>query len=1065
MVTTPAVGDIVHLRTRHYVVEDASPGPHGTIVSMACMDDDAQGSQLSVIWELELDGEIVTRQAWESIGSKGFDPRESFAAFFNTLRWHCVTATDPRILQSPFRAGIRLDAYQLEPLRKALLLPRVNLFIADDVGVGKTVEAGLIASELLLRRRIDTIVVSCPPGMLPQWRDELENRFGLTFEILDRQYLEKIRRTRGFGVNPWKTFPRFLVSQRLLIDENYAAPLRDWLGTLKPGSLFILDEAHHAAPASGAKYAIDSRITKAIREIAACFEHRLFLSATPHNGHSNSFSALLELLDPQRFTRGVPATKENLDKVMVRRLKDDLRRVQGGGFPQRLVIQNDIAGLPEDAPELALAKLLDEYATACEATLETASRKKQIEFQLVISHLQQRLFSSIEAFARTLAVHRRSVEKAATHATPNLDLLRDGIDQDSDLASGTEDDVEAALDEEVAAATSSALGGSSDARRLRLLDEMASTAEAHRHLPDARVVALLEWMRQHQCAGLGTPGKTRSQAGAPWQDTRVIIFTEYENTLRYLRNQLLTAVEGTDGAENRIETFFGATPPDRREAIKSAFNANPADNPVRILLATDAAREGLNLQAHCHHLFHFDVPWNPGRLEQRNGRIDRKLQPAPQVFCHYFNYTQRPEDRILAALVRKTETIKEELGSLSQVLDQKLTTTLQQGLRRRSIDSLASEIESAKADDDATRTVAEELETNRERDDKLREQIESLQRQLESSRKALHFDTGLLKGALSRSLQLSGFPALDGNGSERMPFPVDPTSGKADPSWSSTLDSLRQPPLDGKRNYQWKLKAPIRPVTFSPPETVDDTVVQLHLGHRISQRLLSRFLSQGFVHKDLSRACFAQSDDNIPRVVLIGRLGLYGPGASRLHEEILTVTARWQPPSERTGGLKPYAREAEARTMQILEAAMAAPSAARELPKEISDRLLDAMPSDVHELLSPLEARGNDARTAAEKRLADRARIESEEMTRVLDAQRNRVLKSLREKEKDPDQLTFFDKIEERRQVEDNMRYWRKWLEGVEQELRTEPQRIADFYKVKTTRVEPVGIVYLWPQS
>jgi SNF2 family DNA or RNA helicase len=113
--------------------------------------------------------------------------------YIHTLRWNCVTATDPRLFQAPFRAGIRIDTYQLEPLRKALLLPRVNLFIADDVGLGKTIEAGLIANELLLRRRVHEIVVACPPTMLPQWKDELEVRFGLTFQILDRDYIEQVR--------------------------------------------------------------------------------------------------------------------------------------------------------------------------------------------------------------------------------------------------------------------------------------------------------------------------------------------------------------------------------------------------------------------------------------------------------------------------------------------------------------------------------------------------------------------------------------------------------------------------------------------------------------------------------------------------------------------------------------------------------------------------------------------------------------------------------------------------------------------------------------------------------
>ena len=178
-------------------------------------------------------------------------------------------------MQSPFRAGIRLDAYQLEPLRKALRLPRVNLFIADDVGLGKTIEAGLIARELLMRKKVRDIVVACQPSMLLQWEEELDARFGLRFEILDKDYIQKVRRDRGFGVNPWTTHSRFLISQRLLIDETYAASLQDWLGTFRAGSLLILDEAHHAAPSSGQRYAIDSHITRAVRDLAPRFEHRV----------------------------------------------------------------------------------------------------------------------------------------------------------------------------------------------------------------------------------------------------------------------------------------------------------------------------------------------------------------------------------------------------------------------------------------------------------------------------------------------------------------------------------------------------------------------------------------------------------------------------------------------------------------------------------------------------------------------------------------------------------------------------------------------------------------------
>jgi hypothetical protein len=104
--------------------------------------------------------------------------------------------------------------------------------------------------------------------MLLQWRDELDARFGLRFEILDKDYVQSVRRERGFGVNPWTAHSRFLISQRLLIDESYAGSLRDWLGTFRPGSLLILDEAHHAAPSSGQRYAIDSHITRAVRDLA-----------------------------------------------------------------------------------------------------------------------------------------------------------------------------------------------------------------------------------------------------------------------------------------------------------------------------------------------------------------------------------------------------------------------------------------------------------------------------------------------------------------------------------------------------------------------------------------------------------------------------------------------------------------------------------------------------------------------------------------------------------------------------------------------------------------------------
>ena len=145
----PNPGELVGVRSRRWLVDEVVTEPAPAVVRLACADDDAQGERLDVFWELELDREIIREEGWDELAARGFDDLRLFAAFFNTLRWSSVTATDPNLFQSPFRPGIRIDAYQMEPLRKALRLPRVNLFIADDTGLGKTIEAGLIARELL----------------------------------------------------------------------------------------------------------------------------------------------------------------------------------------------------------------------------------------------------------------------------------------------------------------------------------------------------------------------------------------------------------------------------------------------------------------------------------------------------------------------------------------------------------------------------------------------------------------------------------------------------------------------------------------------------------------------------------------------------------------------------------------------------------------------------------------------------------------------------------------------------------------------------------------------------
>ena len=1130
----PCVGELVEVRSRRWLVEavETPAPPASPRVALACADDDAQGQTLEVWWDFEIDRRILEQEAWGAVGARGFDPPRHFGAFLHTLRWNCVTATDPNLFQSPFRAGIRIDAYQMEPLRKALRLPRVNLFIADDTGLGKTIEAGLIARELLLRKKARTIVVAAPASVLEQWKAEMEERFGLLFVILDRARLAQVRQERGFGVNPWRTHSRFLVSHNLLIDPTYADPMREWLGEMQPGSLLILDEAHHAAPSSGGRYGIETKFTRAVRDLGGRFEHRLFLSATPHNGHSNSFSTLLELLDPYRFTRGVPVRGRNaLEDVMVRRIKEDVRQVQGG-FPEREVRRIVIDGLPEDAPELVLSRLLDEYRGLREERLKTGTARARAAAALLVVGLQQKLLSSIEAFAISLARHRVTVRREWERAAVGkaAESERDGVlpaahrfasppGADDERAEYTDDESEAeeaaqiaALD--AAAEVDSAGDAETEAIRRReeaLLDRMEEAASAARGLPDAKTRRLIEWIRDHLCPGLPRPG-------ARWNDRRALIFTEnVVGTKRYLREMLEQAIAGTDLAEERIETIDGQTVGAKRREIQRRFNADPARDPLRILLATDAAREGLNFQAHCTDLFHFDLPWNPGRIEQRNGRIDRKLQPAPRVRCHYFVLPQRAEDHVLEVLVRKTETIERELGSLSKVIDDDVERRLRGGIRHRDAKRLAREIEAADLDRERKRVAAEELEAARERREDLKAQIERCRGLLERSRRWVHFSPEPFRDAMSCALELLGaaplqegrtedgqpiwtFPSLAGKArtdagddpgnagvspaADRVALPhadgdplpilsggtVDPSGhprgqtghGLFHPGWAATLDTLRAPRKTGQKLAEWRREASIRPVVFEDAGVLGDDTVHLHLEQRLAQRLLARFRTQGFVHHDLSRACLVQAADSIPRVVLLGRLCLFGRRAERLHEVLVPATARWIEPSRRAEALKAYAEEAEARTLERLEAAL---QDARAPGETIHRRLLETAARDVEDLLPQLEARAELVAERAADRLRERGEREERQLREILEGQRRRVEAELRRYEDGGVQLAIEFSEEERRQRQADVASWRARLAQFDRDLDTEPARIRGFYEVRAKRVEPIGLVYLWPDT
>lgn len=426
----PAPGMMVEVRGRHYVVSNVRRSELPTdpmallrqsepnhIVELSSVEDDGLGEELQVIWEVEPG--VRPYERLELPEPNSFDTPARLDAFIDAVRWGAVSSADVKALQSPFRSGIEIEDYQLDPVVRSLQMPRVNLLIGDGTGLGKTIEAGLVAQELVLRHRVRTILIICPASLVYQWRDQMLDKFGLEFRVVDSELMKTLRRSRGLHVNPWSHFPRLITSIDFLKRERPMRLFREVLPaegeSIFPRrfDLMIVDEAHNVAPSGAGRYATDSLRTTAIRALAPHFEHKLFLTATPHNGYQESFSALLELVDDQRFARGVEPDRKQLAAIMVRRLKDELTKRWDGTsrFASRDIVPIEVAYTDE---ERRAHGLLEKYAAL--RRKNAASQEEVFASEFVLKLLKKRMFSSPQAFLSTLETHERSIASAKKRA-------------------------------------------------------------------------------------------------------------------------------------------------------------------------------------------------------------------------------------------------------------------------------------------------------------------------------------------------------------------------------------------------------------------------------------------------------------------------------------------------------------------------------------------------------------------------------------------------------------------------------------------------------------------------
>ncbi len=555
-----------------------------------------------------------------------------------------------------FDPYVAVNASQIEPLPHQLtavygaMLDRqpLRFLLADDPGAGKTIMAGLLIKELLIRGSLERCLIIAPGSLVEQWQDELNEKFDLRFQILSRDQIES-----SVSGNPFAEHPLMIARLDMLArNEELQAKLEaapEW-------DLVVCDEAHRM---SASFFGQEVKYTKRFHLGALAgrlARHFLLMTATPHNGKEEDFQLFMGLLDADRFEGRF---REGVHKVepsdMMRRLtKEELCRFDGSPlFPERRAYTVSYALSPREAQlyEAVTHYVREEMNRADRLAEDGSRRRNNVGFALQI--LQRRLASSPaaihESLKRRLArlegrleeekLGKKGGEAGIPVTEPNIGAI---LDED-DLEEATGEEIEAheeqLLDRATAAQTIAEL--ETEITELKRLESMAKALR--QSAEDTK------W-RELDCI-LDDPLVLE-----PENDVRrkIVLFTEARDTLEYLA----TRIRNRTGEAESVAVIHGGVPRDRRRAIIAAFNDDPT---VRFLLANDAAGEGVNLQRGAHLMVNYDLPWNPNRLEQRFGRIHRIGQTE---VCHLWNLvaSETREGAVYQRLLEKLETARETLG-------------------------------------------------------------------------------------------------------------------------------------------------------------------------------------------------------------------------------------------------------------------------------------------------------------------------------------------------------------------------------------------------------------------
>ncbi|MFD0382419.1 SNF2-related protein [Streptomyces stramineus] len=830
------------------------------MVSLQSLDEDRLGQELTVVWELEVGHTVAPDQGLpETVRPEAFDDPNTLAAFVDAVRWGAVTSADANSYQAPFRSGANVEAYQLEPLRRALQSSRTNLLLADDVGLGKTIEAGLVIQELLLRHRARTAVIVCPPSLSLKWQDEMREKFGLDFVIVNSELMAKVRRSHGLSANPFRLFPRVIVSMAWLPSLRAQRLLRDVLADVRHAStarrfafdVLVVDEAHHVAPASPTTapgqrgYAVDSNRTTATKRLAEACEHRLFLSATPHNGYSESFTALLEMIDSRRFTRGASIDRKALDEVRVRRLKSEL---PDKGFKPRKLLT---------IPFKPSADEQEQFERLVGLLAESARANGKGKGGDIVSMLLKKRFCPARGRLpgpwSCTTVRRPAIVSWRWRTRPSTTPRSWAADSP--------------MKRRARPSTPSSLRCGIPRARTRWSRPPTTRSPHWSGGAWATSTSRTPGWRRWSPSSTPTAGRRMACTGrmsGSWCSPS----TRPRSTGS--RRSAAAGLWGRAGDDPGLDPG-GAAREDPRPVHREPRQAPGAGTARHGLRG-----EGIDLQVHCHRLVNFDIPFNPSRLEQRIGRIDRYGQTKNPEIYHFMpeatSSTYGADLAFMGIIAKKVGTATQDLGKINPIIDADVQEHFSPAGPARKPRPTAPD----DGDEIMNGALAGSIELNR--------QLTELTQTYDAHKAAMHLTPANARRAVDTALALDAQPPLAMLGDDRTDAQVFevPNLGR---SWQMAL-----------RGLDTRLEPGVlRPITFDDKAARGRTdLVHIHLGHALMQRATRTLRSALFsvdapvnrvtavVTPGLQESCVAA----VSRLVLVGRGGL------RLHEEVFLTGVR-----------------------------------------------------------------------------------------------------------------------------------------------------------------------------